>query len=74
MDENKELVRRIQNGEDLFDILTEDIDMLFLANPNNPTGNLISMECLKNILVHCRVKGIYVVLDECFIEFCAICF
>ena len=57
-------------GEDLFDILTEDIDMLFLANPNNPTGNLISMECLKNILVHCRVKGIYVVLDECFIEFC----
>lgn len=58
-------------GEDLFDMLTEEIDLLFLANPNNPTGALIKEEELKALLQHCREKGIYVVLDECFIEFCA---
>ena len=56
--------------EDFISVLTEDVDVLFLANPNNPTGNLMSREELKNVLFHCRDKGIYVVLDECFIEFC----
>lgn len=56
--------------EDFLSVLTEDVDVLFLANPNNPTGNLMSREALRNVLFHCRDKGIYVVLDECFIEFC----
>lgn len=56
--------------EDFLSVLTEDVDVLFLANPNNPTGNLMSREELRNVLSHCRDKGIYVVLDECFIEFC----
>lgn len=56
--------------EDFFSVLTEDVDLLFLANPNNPTGNLINLETLRDLLHHCREKEIYVVLDECFIEFC----
>lgn len=56
--------------EDFLSVLTEDVDILFLANPNNPTGNLMSREELRNVLSHCRDKGVYVVLDECFIEFC----
>lgn len=56
--------------EDFMSVLTEDVDALFLANPNNPTGNLINREVLRNLLFHCRDKGIYVVLDESFIEFC----
>lgn len=56
--------------EDFFSALTEDVDLLFLANPNNPTGKLMSREGLRKVLWHCREKGIYVVLDECFIEFC----
>lgn len=56
--------------DNLFSSLTEDIDLFFLANPNNPTGNLINREYLKRLLCHCREKGIYVVLDECFVEFC----
>lgn len=57
-------------NEDLFSILTGDVDLLFLANPNNPTGNMMSNEYMKKLLCHCRENGIYVVLDECFIEFC----
>ncbi|MGN0349312.1 MAG: pyridoxal phosphate-dependent aminotransferase [Roseburia sp.] len=56
--------------EDFFSVLTEGVDMLFLANPNNPTGTLLSQKYLRNLLCHCRKKGIAVVLDECFIEFC----
>lgn len=57
----------------LCEILTEDVELLFLANPNNPTGRLIEKETLRALLLHCEEKGIYVVLDECFIEFCAEC-
>lgn len=56
--------------EDIFDLLTEEVELFFLANPNNPTGKRIHTEFLKRLLVHCRKKEIYVVLDECFIEFC----
>ena len=56
--------------EDMSRILTEDVDILFLANPNNPIGNLLDKEMIKTLLQHCRDKGIYVVVDECFIEFC----
>ena len=55
--------------EELYKTLTGDVELLFLANPNNPTGNLLGKETLKGILRHCRESGIYVVLEECFIEF-----
>lgn len=56
--------------EDMNRILTEDVDLLFLANPNNPIGNLLDIQMIKKMLLHCRDKGIYVVIDECFIDFC----
>lgn len=56
-------------AEKLCGVLTEDVDLLFLANPNNPTGRLWSRDGLRRILRHCRENKIYVVLDECFIEF-----
>lgn len=56
-------------GDDFNSILTEEIDLLFLANPNNPIGNLLDKETVKSLLQYCSEKGIYVVLDECFIEF-----
>ena len=57
-------------GLSLLNSLTEHVDLLFLANPNNPTGKLLKKEYLLQILQHCKEKGIIVVLDECFIEFC----
>lgn len=57
-------------GEDFFHVLSEDTALLFLANPNNPTGKLIDRGYLKRLLKHCKEKSITVVLDECFIEFC----
>lgn len=56
--------------EDLWHMLTEDTELVFLANPNNPTGRLIPKEYLLQLLEICKEKNIIVVLDECFIEFC----
>lgn len=53
----------------ILDVLAEDTDLLFLANPNNPVGNRIAPELLEKIIRHCLEKDIIVVLDECFIEF-----
>lgn len=50
-------------------ILNEETDLFFLANPNNPVGSEVPPELLQRILEYCRKRNIYVVLDECFMEF-----
>lgn len=58
-----------QAGEELLDALTEELDMLFLCNPNNPTGQLMTKEFLLRILQRCKSSGILLFLDECFNDF-----
>lgn len=55
--------------EAFLDGLTEEIDLIFLANPNNPVGNVLSEHFLLQICSKCRKLGITVVLDECFLDF-----
>lgn len=55
--------------EGIVEALKGGADLLFLANPNNPTGSRIQPEQLVKIIAYCKKKGITVVLDECFIEF-----
>ena len=42
--------------------------MVFLANPNNPTGKYIKSELLEKIINKCDKCNAAVVLDECFAE------
>ncbi len=56
-------------NEDILDKLTPDVDILFLCNPNNPTGKLINPVLLDKIVKLCLQNQIYLVLDECFIDF-----
>ncbi|MBN2406405.1 MAG: threonine-phosphate decarboxylase [Elusimicrobia bacterium] len=44
-------------------------DMLFLCNPNNPTGTLLEKKELERLLAECAGKNAVVVLDEAFIDF-----
>lgn len=55
--------------EDFLEKLTEDLDVVFLCNPNNPTGNLIQIELLEKIQQICQEKNIYLFMDECFLDF-----
>ncbi len=45
------------------------IEMVYLCNPNNPTGNLIKKELLIKILDQCEKKKILLFVDECFMDF-----
>ncbi len=44
-------------------------DLVFICNPNNPTGNLYSRDEILYLLKECESKGAYLVVDEAFIDF-----
>lgn len=58
-------------GEDVLEQITEEIDMMFLCNPGNPTGIMIPRDLMVRILKRCREKEVLLVLDECFLELTA---
>jgi threonine-phosphate decarboxylase len=49
--------------------LTEDIDLLVICNPNNPTSTSITRNDMRKILDICKQKGIFVMVDETYVEF-----
>lgn len=53
----------------LLEELSRDYQMLILCNPNNPTGQIIKRDNLVRILNKTKELGIYVLLDETFVEF-----
>ena len=54
--------------ERILDALDESISLVFLANPNNPVGNLVEPELIFKIAEKCRQCDITLVLDECFMN------
>lgn len=64
---------RPENGfsltEDFLDALTNEIDIVFLCNPNNPTGCTIPQKLLIRILEKCKEMDIFLAVDECFLDF-----
>ncbi len=56
-------------SEEILFSLNESIEMLFLCNPNNPTGQVMDPSLLRQILARCKEYNILLVLDECFVDF-----
>lgn len=56
-------------GEEILNRLTEDLDIIFLCNPNNPTGLLTDESLLEKIADVCEQRDILLVIDECFLDF-----
>lgn len=46
-----------------------DINIIFICNPNNPTGEVVNKKELIKLLDIAKDKNILVVVDECFIDF-----
>jgi len=55
--------------EDYFQNITEELDMVFLCNPNNPTGGTVDRAFLIAAAERCRECGCLLVVDECFNKF-----
>lgn len=49
--------------------LTSKIDLLVICNPNNPTSSQIDRAAMRKILDTCKEKGIFVMVDETYVEF-----
>ena len=58
-----------QPQSDFFDRLTPQVDVVFLCNPNNPTGLLLEREFLERVLDICDRHQTMLVVDECFLDF-----
>ena len=47
----------------------DDLKMLFICNPNNPTGTVIEPEVIEKIVDECNKRKIVVCIDECYCDF-----
>ena len=47
----------------------KDVDMAFLCNPNNPTGQIIPKAEMLEIVQYAREHGVGLVVDEAFMDF-----
>ena len=59
--------------EDFLSALTPEVNMVFLCQPNNPTGQLTPLPLVEHILRRCEACGALLVLDECFLDFLPDC-
>ena len=55
--------------EEIIECLNEDIDILVICNPNNPTGTLIEKKLMKKITQKAKEYNIFVLVDESFLDF-----
>lgn len=53
-------------GTEFADRITDDIDAVILANPNNPTGKCIKRNVLERIIAKCKDTDTALIVDECF--------
>lgn len=58
-------------GEDLLQLIDGSVHLVFLCNPNNPTGVPVRREFIRKIADKCGQAGALLVIDECFMEFVA---
>ena len=56
-------------SERITEQLAPGVDMLFLCQPNNPTGRLIPENLMGRVLKRARQTRTVVVADECFLDF-----
>jgi len=56
-------------NKNILDNINDSIDMLFLCNPNNPTGGCLKKELVLEIADKCEYCGVFLVIDESFIDF-----
>lgn len=54
---------------DFTKVLNEQIDLLVICNPNNPTSTAISQDDMRLILDCCKQNDIFVMIDETYVEF-----
>ena len=59
----------ILDTDDFIRRIPEGTDLVIICNPNNPTSSAVSQEDMEKIVRHCLAEGIFVMIDETYVEF-----
>ncbi len=57
------------DSDDFIEGISSRTDVVVISNPNNVTGRVATRTDIKNVLDFCQAKGIYVVVDETYMDF-----
>nr|WP_312291148.1 threonine-phosphate decarboxylase CobD [Clostridium chromiireducens] len=55
--------------EDILEHIDDKIDLMFICNPNNPTGVITSKDLLEKILIKAQENNVILLIDESFLDF-----
>lgn len=55
--------------EGFLSMICEGVDMVFVCQPNNPTGTVTPLGLMMRVLDRCEEVGARLVVDECFVPF-----
>lgn len=55
--------------EEFIDAVTTETDIVFLCQPNNPTGQVTPPALVERLVRRCAACGAVLVVDECFLDF-----
>lgn len=55
--------------EEFIDAVTPETDIVFLCQPNNPTGQVTPTALVERLVRRCAECGAVLVVDECFLDF-----
>ncbi len=56
--------------DEMLNAITKDTSLVVIANPNSPTGTLISNEYIESVLNKASLSGAIVLIDEAYYGFC----
>lgn len=57
------------NVDDFLSHCTEDVALVIICNPNNPTSSAIKKNNMEQIIRECEKRNIFVMIDETYVEF-----
>lgn len=57
------------NVDSLIDMISMDHSLIYLDNPNNPTGQFLSVEQIERIVKRAKELGVFLLVDEAFADY-----
>ena len=55
--------------DELIAAITRDTSLVYIDNPNNPTGQTLSLDDLRKVCERCEELGVYCLIDEAYADF-----
>ena len=66
LDEEKDYVLDMDS---FIGAITDDLDMVIISNPNNPTSKKVEVSEIRKLAAACKEHDIFLIIDEMYIEF-----